>query len=75
MWAGRRSSGASNVDRDRQVGRERLQRPGEAAVGADRRVQAAGDLAQLLQAVLELARRLVEQRAWCRRRRGLPGGT
>ena len=41
---------------------ERLERVAEAVVCEDRRVQAAGDLPQLLQAGVELSRRLVEQR-------------
>ena len=54
---------AGDVDRDRRAGRERVEGRAEAAVGEHRRVQAAGDLAQLGERLVELGARVGEHPA------------
>jgi hypothetical protein len=50
------------LDRQRQARRQRLERVREPPVGEDRRVEAARELAQLDQRLLQLLRGLIEER-------------
>jgi hypothetical protein len=62
--------GDVDLDGQQEPLRERLERRAQAPLGQDRRVQAAGELAQLVEPDLELAHGVVQQRA----RHLRPGG-